>query len=69
MSDRPTKAQLAAMREVRIMDFAIDHANQIIGELQSSRGDHLHDVDVLEELIEAWAELREYAVYESDGRL
>lgn len=62
----PTKRQLTAMREVRIFDFCIQHANEIIGELHSSGGDHSEDVEILDGLIEGWEHLRGFAYSEAE---
>lgn len=63
---KPSKAALAAMREERIMDFCINHANQIIGELRSSGADNSEDIEVLEGLIETWSQLWQFAQHEAD---
>jgi hypothetical protein len=45
-------------REIRVFDFCIAQAEQIIGELRHSGGDHSEDVEILEGLIESWDHLR-----------
>lgn len=48
-------------REVRIFSFCIDQARQIIGELQTSHGEHQEDIEELEGLIEVWEHLQAVA--------
>jgi hypothetical protein len=53
----PSREALAAMREERIFAFCRRSAEQIIGELELSNGDHGEDIEILEGLIETWSEL------------
>jgi hypothetical protein len=48
-------------KEARIFEFCINHARQIIAELQTSGGDHYEDTQELEGLIEVWENLRDVA--------
>ena len=48
-------------REMRIMDFCVNHARQIIAELESAGGDHHEDVQELLGLIEVWEYLSHVA--------
>ena len=59
------KEVLAALREVRIFQFAQTQARQIIAELESSNGEHTEDIDELYGLIEVWAHLQEQAAYDA----
>lgn len=59
-----SRAQLIAMREVRILDFCITRARQIMVELPFTAGDHSEDVVTLSEMVDRWQSLREQIEHE-----
>lgn len=65
MSTGGNRAARRERREARIFDFCQRKAHEIIGELESSGGDHREDVEVLEGLIETWEHLEGAAIYEA----